>query len=107
MAIEILHLSSVVKSALVDRDGDRLGRVEDLIVRVGDSPHPPLSGVVVRIGRRAMFVPIHRIADIRPRDLDQLALILEKMRSGQSVPLVLLRYRDSVASRIDINLTLP
>jgi hypothetical protein len=29
------------------------------------------------------------------------------MRPGQSVPLVLLRYRDSVASRIDINLTLP
>ena len=48
-----------------------------------------------------------RIAGIRPRDLDQLALILEKMRPGQSVPLVLLRYRDSVASRIDINLTLP
>jgi len=33
MAIEILHLSSVVKSPLVDRDGERLGRVEDLIVR--------------------------------------------------------------------------
>ena len=48
-----------------------------------------------------------RIADIRPRDLDHFALILEKMHSGQSVPLVLLRYRDSVASRIDINLTLP
>jgi serine protease Do len=48
-----------------------------------------------------------RVANIRPRDLDQLALILEKMHSGQSVPLVLLRYRDSVASRIDINLTLP
>jgi serine protease Do len=48
-----------------------------------------------------------RIANIRPRDLDQLALILEKMHPGQSVPLVLLRHRDSVASRIDINLTLP
>jgi serine protease Do len=48
-----------------------------------------------------------RIANIRPRDLDQLALILERMRPGQSVPLVLLRYHDSVASRIDINLTLP
>jgi CBS domain-containing protein len=66
MAIEILHLSSIVKSALVDADGDRLGRVEDLIVRLGDSPHPPLSGVVVRIGRRVMFVPIHRIAGICP-----------------------------------------
>ena len=66
MAIEILHLSSVVKSALVDRNGERLGRVEDLIVRLGDSPHPPLSGLVVRIGQRSLFVPIDRIADIRP-----------------------------------------
>ncbi|MGD0321500.1 MAG: CBS domain-containing protein [Acidimicrobiales bacterium] len=66
MAVEILHMSSIVRSALVDRDGDRLGRVEDLIVRLGDSPHPPLSGVVVRIGHREMFVPIHRIAGIRP-----------------------------------------
>ncbi len=66
MAIEILHLSSVVKSALVDRNGDRLGRVEDLIVRLGDNPHPPLSGLVVRIGQRSLFVPIERIADIRP-----------------------------------------
>jgi serine protease Do len=58
--------------------------------------HKPLPGDVLA-----------RIADIRPRDLDQLALILEKMHSGQSVPLVLLRHHDSVASRIDINLTLP
>jgi sporulation protein YlmC with PRC-barrel domain len=66
MAVEILHLSSILKSAVVDREGERLGRVEDLIVRVGDAPHPPLSGMVVKIGRRAMFVPIHRVADIRP-----------------------------------------
>jgi hypothetical protein len=65
MAIEILHLSSVVKSALVDRSGDRIGRVEDLIVKLGDNPHPPLSGLVVRIGQRSLFVPIDRIADIR------------------------------------------
>jgi hypothetical protein len=66
MAIEILHLSSVRKSALVDRNGDKLARVEDLIVKLGDNPHPPLSGLVVRIGQRSLFVPIDRIADIRP-----------------------------------------
>jgi len=66
MAIEILHLSAIVKSALVDSSGDRLGRVEDLIVRLGDNPHPPLAGLVVRIGQRSLFVPIDRIADIRP-----------------------------------------
>ena len=66
MAIEILHLSSVVRSALVDRDGDRLGRVEDLIAQLGFAPHPPVTGVVVRIARRQLFVPIDRIPDLQP-----------------------------------------
>jgi CBS domain-containing protein len=66
MTIEILHLSSVVKSPLVDRDGDRLGRVEDLIVRLGDTPHPPIAGVVVRIGQRQLWIPIEKIDEIGP-----------------------------------------
>jgi magnesium transporter len=66
MTIEILHLSSVVKSPLVDRDGDRLGRVEDLIVRLGDVPHPPVAGVVVRIGQRQLWIPVAKIEEIRP-----------------------------------------
>ncbi|MGD0380740.1 MAG: CBS domain-containing protein [Acidimicrobiales bacterium] len=66
MAIEILHLSSVVRGALVDQDGDRLGRVEDLIAQLGFAPHPPVTGVVVRIARRQLFVPIARIPDLQP-----------------------------------------
>jgi MgtE intracellular N domain/CBS domain len=66
MAIEILHLSSVIKSPLVDRDGDRLGRVEDLIIRLGDAPHPPLTGVVVRIAHRELWIPIDEIDAIEP-----------------------------------------
>jgi hypothetical protein len=66
MAVEILHLSSVVRSALVDRDGDKLGKVEDLIARLGFAPHPPVTGVVVRIARRQLFVPVDKIAELRP-----------------------------------------
>jgi MgtE intracellular N domain/CBS domain len=67
MTIQILHLSSVVKSPLVDRDGDRLGRVEDLIIRLGDAaPHPPLTGVVVRIAHRELWIPIDKIDAIEP-----------------------------------------
>jgi hypothetical protein len=63
---EILHLSSVIKRPLVDASGDRLGRVRDLIVRAGQSPHPPLVGLVVDIGGRDLFVPIDKIASIEP-----------------------------------------
>ena len=67
MASELLHLSGVIKRPLVDsKTGDRLGRIEDLIVRIGDAPHPPVVGMVVRIGGRDLFVPIRKISAIEP-----------------------------------------
>src|SRR5271154_430916 len=67
MASELLHLSTVVRSPLVDRAGDRIGRVEDCIVRPGYQAHPPVTGLIARIGRRELYVPIERVAEIRPR----------------------------------------
>ncbi|MDA8359968.1 MAG: CBS domain-containing protein [Actinomycetota bacterium] len=66
LGVELLHLSSVIGRPLVDGAGDRLGRVRDLIVRVGTSPHPPVVGLVVRIGGRDLFVPVAKIAALRP-----------------------------------------
>ncbi|HXW35153.1 MAG TPA: CBS domain-containing protein [Acidimicrobiales bacterium] len=66
LGVEILHLSSVIKRPLVDQSGDRLGRVQDLIVRVGESSHPPIMGLVVNIGGRDLFVPIRKIAGFEP-----------------------------------------
>ena len=64
--LEVLHLSNVIRRPLVDGAGDRLGRVQDLIVRLGDSPHPPVVGLVVRIGERDLFVPIRKVAAFEP-----------------------------------------
>lgn len=61
---DLLHLSSAVKRPLVDRDGDRVGKLQDLIVRVGDQPHPPLVGAVVRVEGRDLFVPIRKITGL-------------------------------------------
>jgi len=67
MATELIHLSGILKRPLVDaRTGDRLGRVQDLIARIGDSPHPPVSGLVVKIGGRELFVPARKISAIEP-----------------------------------------
>jgi len=63
---EILHLSSIVKRPLVDASGDRIGRVQDLVARLGDSPHPPIVGLVVTIGERDLFVPIRKVAAFEP-----------------------------------------
>src|ERR1700680_42560 len=67
MATELIHLSGVLKSPLVDaKTGDKLGGVQDLIVRIGDSPHPPIVGLVVKIGGRELFVPARKISAIEP-----------------------------------------
>ncbi len=66
MAPEVLHLSSIVRSPLLDRRGDRIGRVEDLIVRPGASDHPLVTGLVASIGGRELFVPISLVWEMRP-----------------------------------------
>jgi CBS domain-containing protein len=61
---EVVHLSSILRSPLLDRAGERLGRVEDVIVRLADGGYPPVSGLKARIGGRELFVPASRIAHL-------------------------------------------
>ena len=62
MSIDILHLSRIVRSPLIDHAGDRIGRVEDVVARLVDSTHPPVVGLVVRFSGRDLFVPARKIA---------------------------------------------
>jgi len=66
MGLEVVHLSNVIRRPLVDGAGDRLGRVQDLIARVGDAPHPPLVGLVVKVEGRELFVPIGNVSNFEP-----------------------------------------
>ena len=66
MAQAIVHLSSILRSPLLDRAGERLGRVEDLIVRLADGGYPPVTGLKARIGGRDLFVPVGRVAQLKP-----------------------------------------
>jgi CBS domain-containing protein len=60
----ILHLSTVVGSPLRDSDGERLGRVEDLIVRLGGAGYPPITGVLVSVAGRTSFLGADRVSDL-------------------------------------------
>ncbi|MBO0713617.1 MAG: magnesium transporter [Acidimicrobiales bacterium] len=62
----LVHLSCVVGSPILDRAGDRLGKVKDLIVRLDGSTYPPVSGLVAKIGGRELFVPMQRVSAIEP-----------------------------------------
>jgi len=60
----VLHLSLVVGGALRDADGERLGRVDDLIVRLEGEEYPPVGGVVATIAGRPVFVPSELVDEI-------------------------------------------
>ncbi|MGD0054496.1 MAG: CBS domain-containing protein [Acidimicrobiales bacterium] len=61
---EILHLSTFLHRPIFDQAGDRIGRVQDLVARLGDDAHPPIVGVVIRIEGRNLFVPIRKIGGL-------------------------------------------
>jgi serine protease Do len=48
-----------------------------------------------------------RIGRMRPRDLDHVGLLLEKVIGGQPVAIVLLRKQDNLNTRIDANIVVP
>jgi hypothetical protein len=60
----ILHLSAVVGSPLRDSAGERLGKVEDLIVRLGGAGYPPITGLLVNVAGRTSFLGAERVSEI-------------------------------------------
>jgi CBS domain-containing protein len=61
-----LVLSQLERSAVVSQAGDRLGRLEDVIVRLADGRYPRVSGLKVRIGGRDLFVPSQMVVRLDP-----------------------------------------
>jgi magnesium transporter len=57
----MLYLSQVLGRPILDLDGERVATLKDVIVRLGEDEHPPVSGFVARYRRRDFFLPRWRI----------------------------------------------
>jgi CBS domain-containing protein len=60
----VLHLSLVVGGEVWSEDGGRVGRVDDLIVRLGEDEYPPVTGLLAAVEHRQVFVPADALARI-------------------------------------------
>src|SRR5690349_14983356 len=60
----VLHLSLVVGGELVDPVGGKVGRIDDVIVRLGEDEYPPVTGMLATIAGRQVFVPADEIEEI-------------------------------------------
>jgi CBS domain-containing protein len=66
LAPAVLHLSLVVGGELRDPADERLGRVDDLIVRLGDEDYPPVTGIVATLAGRPVYIAAEAIVEIAP-----------------------------------------
>jgi len=57
----MLYLSQAIGRPVLDANGEPLGKVDDLIVAVGDR-YPPVTGLVVSTDRRRIFLPWSHVA---------------------------------------------
>ncbi|HVG32059.1 MAG TPA: CBS domain-containing protein [Pyrinomonadaceae bacterium] len=59
----MLYLSQVLGRPIRDLEGERVATIKDVIVRLGEEDHPPVTGFVARYRRRDFFVPRWRITN--------------------------------------------
>lgn len=60
----MLYLSQVLGRAIRDLEGLRVATVKDVIVRLGENDHPPVTGLVARYRRRDFFLSRWRITEL-------------------------------------------
>ena len=60
----MLYLSRVLARPICDLEGERVATVKDVIVRLGEEDHPPVTGLVARYRRRDFFLPRWRISEL-------------------------------------------
>lgn len=59
----MLYLSQVLGRPIRDLEGERVATIKDVIVRLGEDDHPPVTGFVARYRRRDFFLSRWRISD--------------------------------------------
>ncbi len=64
VADALVSAAGLVGRPVRDRTGAEVGRLLDVVVRWRGEPYPPVTGLVVRVARRRVFVPIDHVGEI-------------------------------------------
>jgi CBS domain-containing protein len=62
--IESVHLSEILGRSLTSEAGDRLGRLDDLIVRLRGDDYPVVTGVVAKLGNLRLYIPASHLGGL-------------------------------------------
>jgi CBS domain-containing protein len=64
---ELMALSELVGLPIVERQGEQIARVKDVVARLQEGTYPVVTGLVSRAGGRDFYIPIERVAEIALR----------------------------------------
>jgi len=82
-----LRLSRLLRRPVADSSGETIGKLADVIVRLRGADYPLVTGVVVTVGGREIFVPIDQVSsfDSEPLRLSSARLSLRhfERREGE------------------------
>ena len=59
----MLYLSQVLSRPIRDLEGERVASIKDVVIRLGEDDHPPVTGFVARYRRRDFFLGRWRTAE--------------------------------------------
>lgn len=62
----LVSLAGLLGRPVLNQAGDEIGRLLDVVCRWSGETYPPVTGLVVKVGRRSAFVPADAIAEIEP-----------------------------------------
>lgn len=65
----LLSVATLTGAPVVHSSGTEVGRLVDIVVRWEGEPYPPLTGLVVRVGRRLAWVPADKIEEMSARSV--------------------------------------
>ncbi len=57
-----LHLSELVGRPITDKQGESIGKLADVIVRLRGAEPPLVTGLVAAVGSREVFVPLEQVS---------------------------------------------
>lgn len=63
LARDLISVAGLVGEPVTNASGSQVGTVVDLVARWGAESYPPLTGLVVKVGRRRTFVHIGQVSE--------------------------------------------
>src|ERR1700722_3283131 len=86
-----LTLSALLKRPITARDGESLGRLSDVIVRLRGADYPLVTGLGAAVGGRQVYVPVEQVSSLDAGELKLTSARLDLRRFERREGEVLLR----------------